>query len=753
MSSVNLEIGGMTCATCAGRIERKLNRLDGVAASVNYATGMAHVDGSADLATLVSTVEGLGYTARLPSRGPDRELSSGWRAVAAAVLAVPVIALAMVPGLQFAGWQQVSIVLAAPVVWWGGWPFHRAALLGLRHRSTTMDTLVSLGAAVSFGWSTWLLIAGGMQHLYLEVGVAIVTFMLLGRWFEERAKRRAGSALRALAEMGAKEASILSADGTERLVPVATLRVGDRFVVRPGEKVATDGLVLEGSSAVDMSMLTGESVPVEVAAGDPVVGASVNAGGRIVVAATRVGDSTQLAQLTRLVTEAQSGKAPVQRLADRISAVFVPFVLAASALTLAGWLIAGRPVAAALAAAIAVLIVACPCALGLATPTALLVGTGRGAQLGVLIRGPHVLESTRRIDTVVLDKTGTVTSGVMRVVEVSPLPGVDRDELLRLAGAVEHAAEHPVARAIAAAAAVAAVAKDGLPTVQGFLALPGLGATGTVEGYDVLVGRERLLLDRGVAIEPSDVVCASPPSNVAAPGAVSTVTCADQASTVTHADQESNVDSSLGVTRGGGATTVLVAWDGVLRGSVWVADTVKPTSAEAVARLRSLGLTPWLVTGDTEATARAVAATIGVDDVVAGVLPAEKVDVIRRLQAQGRVVAMIGDGVNDAAALAAADLGIAMGTGTDVAIEASDLTIVRTTDDGTDLRAAADAVALSRATLRTIKANLFWAFAYNVAMIPLAAAGLVSPMLAAAAMAASSVLVVTNSLRLFRFAR
>jgi P-type Cu+ transporter len=697
LSDVDLTIGGMTCASCATRIERKLNRLDGVNASVNFATGTAHVrhDPAVSVPTLVSTVEALGYTAE-PAAGASAPGSYGLRVLLCAYLALPVLAIAMVDAWHYPGWDWTALVLGGFVVFWGGWPFHRAAVLAARHRLATMDTLVSMGSLVAYGWSLYAVLAGRGDS-YVEVGTALVTFLLVGRWIEARGTRRAGAALRALVELGARDAALLHPDGHEERVDIASLKVGDRFVVRPGEKVATDGVVVSGASAVDASLLTGESTPVEVSAGDPVVGASINAGGRLVVEATTVGERTQLAQMARLVAQAQSGKAPVQRLADRVSAVFVPVVIAIGMLTFAGWLLAGQPVATALTVGIAVLIVACPCALGLATPTALLAGTGRGAQLGILIRGPQVLESTRRVDTVVLDKTGTVTAGVMSVVGVTPRPGVDRDEVLRLAAAVEHAAEHPVARAIVAAA------KDDLPAVQDFLATPGLGAQGTVDGRCVLVGRSRFLAAQGIALE-----------DVAAEG-------------------------------------VLVAWDGQLQGCIEVRDTVKRTSAEAVARLRSLGLRPVLLTGDTAASARAVAEAVGIDEVVAEVLPAGKVEEVRRLQRAGQVVAMVGDGVNDAAALAVADLGIAMGSGSDVAIEASDLTVVRRADGVVDPRAAADAVALSRATLRTIKANLVWAFGYNAVMIPVAAAGLITPMLAAAAMALSSVCVVGNSVRLFRF--
>jgi Cu+-exporting ATPase len=740
-TTIELAIGGMTCAACANRVERTLNRLDGVTATVNYATEKAHVRAPDDLdpATLVARVEAAGYTATLPrpatdpadtaadAGGPDPADAPRRRLVTSIVLAVPVVAMAMVPALQFTYWQWISLTLAAPVVTWAAWPFHRAAWTNLRHGAATMDTLVSLGVLAAFAWSLWALLFGtagvpGMTHpfaltiapsdgagnIYLEVAAGVTTFILAGRYFEARAKRRAGAALRALLELGAKDVGVLR-DGKELRVPVAQLAEGDRFVVRPGEKIATDGVVEDGSSAVDVSMLTGESVPVEVGPGDAVVGATVNAGGRLVVRATRVGDRTRLAQMARLVEDAQSGKADVQRLADRVSGVFVPIVIALAAATLAFWLGTGAGAATAFAAAVAVLIIACPCALGLATPTALLVGTGRGAQLGILIKGPEVLESTRRVDTVVLDKTGTVTTGRMALVGVHLADGVAEDDALRLAGAVEDASEHPVARAIADGARDRLGA---LPPVEGFANLEGLGVQGVVDGHAVLAGRAALLAERSRPL---------PPGLAAA-----------------RAAEEER-----------GRTTVAVAWDGEARAVLAVADTVKPTSADAVARLRALGLTPVLLTGDNTAVARTVAAQVGIDpdSVVAEVLPAGKVDVVARLQERGRVVAMVGDGVNDAAALARADLGLAMGTGTDVAIEASDITLVRG-----DLRAAADAVRLARRTLGTIRGNLFWAFAYNVAALPLAAAGLLNPMLAGAAMAFSSVFVVANSLRLRRFA-
>lgn len=729
-TDVELAITGMTCASCANRIERKLNKLDGVTATVNYATEKAKVTYPASVSTddLLRTVEQAGYAAALPApagsataadettaRDPLRD-----RLVMSALLSVPVVALAMVPSWQFDYWQWLSLTLAAPVVVWGAWPFHRAAWTNLRHGATTMDTLVSVGVLAAFGWSLYALFLGtagtpGMTHpfeltvdrtdgaanIYLEAAAGVTTFILAGRWLESRAKRQSGAALRALMELGAKDVAVLR-DGTETRIPIEQLAVGDHFVVRPGEAVATDGEVTEGSSAVDRSMLTGESVPVEVGPGDPVVGATVNAGGRLVVRATRVGSDTQLAQMARLVEDAQNGKAQVQRLADRISGVFVPIVIGLAVATLGFWVGSGAGASAAFTAAVAVLIIACPCALGLATPTALMVGTGRGAQLGILIKGPEVLESTRAVDTVVLDKTGTVTSGEMAVHDVVAAEGEDAAEVLRLAGSLEHASEHPIARAVAAAAG------DLLP-VEGFTNRAGLGVEGVVDGHAVVVGRPSLLADWAQHL-PDDL------------------------------------DRAVRDAQASGRTPVAVGWDGRARGVVVVGDTVKETSAEAVRMLRDLGLTPYLLTGDNEAAARAVAQQVGIDHVVADVLPADKVDVVKRLQDEGRVVAMVGDGVNDAAALAQADLGLAMGTGTDVAIEASDLTLVRG-----DLRVAADAIRLSRRTLATIKGNLFWAFAYNVAAIPVAAAGLLNPMLAGAAMAFSSVFVVTNSLRLRGF--
>ncbi len=740
--TVDLEIQGMTCASCAARIERKLNRMPGVEASVNFATEKAHVVLPAGTAVdeAIATVRATGYDATLPpadlvasehaseSAAPaeDPEVAAlRQRLLVSAVLAVPVVALSMIPALQFTYWQWLTLTLAAPVVVWGAWPFHRAAAINLRHGAATMDTLISLGVLAAFGWSVYALFLGGAgmpgmtmtfalfpgtggTEIYLEVASAVTVFILAGRYFEARAKRRSGAALRALLDLGAKDVAVRRS-GTEVRVPIDRLAVGDEFVVRPGEKIATDGVVLEGSSAVDTSLLTGEPVPVEVGPGAAVTGATVNAGGRLVVRATRVGADTALAQIARLVEQAQSGKAPVQRLADRVSAVFVPVVIVLALATLAYWLLTGSGAEAAFTAAVAVLIIACPCALGLATPTALLVGTGRGAQLGILIKGPEILESTRRVDTIVLDKTGTVTTGAMRLVDVVAADGVEQVDVLRLAGALEDASEHPIAGAIADGARERV---GTLPAVESFVATQGLGVTGVVDGHAVAAGRGSWLADEWS--QPLDDSLAA---------------AARQA-------------------QAAGRTVVAVGWDGAARGLLLVADTVKPSSAQAVSQLRELGLRPMLLTGDNAAAAATVAAEVGIDptEVIAEVLPAQKARMVSDLQSRGRRVAMVGDGVNDAAALAQADLGIAMGTGTDVAIEASDLTLVRG-----DLRAAVDAIRLSRRTLGTIKGNLFWAFAYNVAALPLAMAGLLNPLIAGAAMAFSSVFVVSNSLRLRRF--
>ncbi|QZT61542.1 heavy metal translocating P-type ATPase [Mycolicibacterium austroafricanum] len=733
MNTVELSIGGMTCASCAARVEKKLNKLDGVTATVNFATEKARVAFGDEVSPeqLVSAVESAGYQAQLPERpdepadpADDPTAALKRRLLICVALSVPVIAMAMVPALQFTYWQWLSLTLAAPVVVWGAWPFHQAAWTNLRHGSATMDTLISIGTLAALSWSIYALFWGaagipGMTHpfeltiartdgtsnIYLEAAAGVTTFILAGRYFEARAKRRAGAALRALLELGAREVTVRRG-GAEQRIPIEQLLIGDEFVVRPGEKIAADGTVVEGASAVDASMLTGESVPEEVQPGDQVVGATVNVDGRLVVRADRVGSDTQLAQMARMVEDAQNGKAQAQRLADRISGVFVPIVIALSVATLGFWIGSGFPVAAAFTAAVAVLIIACPCALGLATPTALMVGTGRGAQLGILIKGPEVLEDTRRVDTVILDKTGTVTTGSMTLVDVFAAEGQQPDEVLRVAGAVESSSEHPIARAIAAGAQE----KFGeLPAVTAFTNLRGLGVSGEVDGRAVLLGRLRLLADRSLDI-PSELEVA-----------------------VARAESD-------------GRTAVVVGWDGQARGALMVADAVKPTSAEAISLLKRLGLTPIMVTGDNEAVARAVAAEVGIDEVIAGVLPQDKVDTVKRLQRDGKVVAMVGDGVNDAAALAQADLGLAMGSGTDVAIEASDLTLV-----SNDLRAVPDAIRLSRKTLSTIKGNLFWAFAYNVAALPLAAAGLLNPMIAGAAMAFSSVFVVSNSLRLRAF--
>nr|WP_084377731.1 heavy metal translocating P-type ATPase [Mycolicibacterium novocastrense] len=741
--SVELSIGGMTCASCAARVEKKLNKLDGISASVNYATEKAKVTyrGSIDIAQLIAAVAAAGYTAAAPppsvaAGGEDVETTAAesdeaaslrTRLLISLVLTVPVVVLSMIPPLQFTNWQWLALTLASPVVVWGALPFHQAAWVNARHGAATMDTLISLGVTAAYLWSLWALFlghagmpgmrmtfslfpatGGGADHIYLEVASALTVFILAGRFFEARAKTRSGAALRALMDMGAKDVAVLRG-GAETRIPTAQLALGDIFVVRPGEKVATDGVVTEGDSAVDASMLTGESVPIEVRPGDRVIGATVNVGGRLLVRATRIGADTQLAQMARLVADAQNGKAPVQRLADRVSAIFVPIVIALSLITMGVWLLAGHT-AAAFTAAVAVLIIACPCALGLATPTALLVGTGRGAQLGILIKGPQVLESTRRVDTIVLDKTGTVTTGRMSLIAVYPGVGEDAAQVLTLAGALENASQHPIAQAIVASAAANG---DALPSVDGFTNHDGLGVSGVVAGRAMLVGRRGCLTEQWSLTAPDDLVDA-----------------AEQAETQ-------------------GQTPVWVGWDGAIRGVIVVADTIKSTSAAAVGQFRRLGLRPVLLTGDNRRAAHAVAARVGIDprDVIAEVLPADKLDAVKDLQAQGRTVAMVGDGVNDAAALVQADLGLAMGTGTDVAIEASDLTLV-----GGDLRAGADAIRLSRSTLKTIKGNLFWAFAYNIAALPLAALGLLNPLIAGAAMAFSSVFVVSNSLRLRRFA-
>ncbi|MFE7108454.1 heavy metal translocating P-type ATPase [Streptomyces sp. NPDC057575] len=741
-AEVELAIGGMTCASCAARIEKKLNRMDGVEATVNYATEKAKVSYRGEdisVQDLIATVEKTGYTAHEPAP-PARTAEEGaapgaaeadelrplrQRLLTAVALAVPVIAMSMIPALQFDYWQWLSLTLTAPVVTYAAWPFHKAAFTNARHGAATMDTLISVGTTAAFLWSLWALFFGtagmvGMTHpfeltigrsdgagnIYLEAAAGVTAFILAGRYFEARSKRKAGAALKALLELGAKEVTVLRG-GREVTVPTAELQVGDRFLVRPGEKIATDGTVVEGASAVDASMLTGESVPVEVGVGDSVTGATLNAGGRLVVEATRIGADTQLARMAKLVEDAQNGKAAAQRLADRISAVFVPVVIALALGTLGFWLGNGAGLTAAFTAAVAVLIIACPCALGLATPTALMVGTGRGAQLGILIKGPEVLETTRRVDTIVLDKTGTVTTGRMTLLDVHTAAGTTETDVLRLAGAVEHASEHPIAQAVAAGAAERT--GTALPTPEDFANIAGLGVQGVVEGHAVLVGREQLLAEWEIHLP------------------------------VELARRKAEAEAA-------GRTAIAVAWDGEARAVLEVADAVKDTSAEAIERLRALGLTPILLTGDNRAVAEAVAAEVGIEKVYAEVMPEDKVDVVKKLQAEGRSVAMVGDGVNDAAALAQADLGLAMGTGTDAAIEAGDLTLVRG-----DLRAAADAIRLSRKTLGTIRTNLFWAFAYNVAALPLAAAGLLNPMIAGAAMAFSSVFVVGNSLRLRGF--
>ncbi|TYL50265.1 heavy metal translocating P-type ATPase [Agromyces mariniharenae] len=738
---VELDVGGMTCASCAARIEKKLNRMPGVEATVNYATERASIalpEGTS-VDDAIATIEATGYTAELPAPPPTSDdteagerdgmsaevASLRRRLIVSTALTVPVVAMSMIPVLQFTNWQWLALTLAAPVAVWGAWPFHRAAWVNLRHGAATMDTLISVGVLAAFGWSLYALFFGmagmpgmtmsfalftapgqGADEIYLEVAAAVTVFILAGRYFEARAKTRSSAAITALLEMGAKEASVIR-DGAEARVPASTLAVGDLFVVRPGEKVATDGIVVEGSSAVDASMLTGESVPVEVGPGDDVIGATMNAGGRLVVCATRVGADTELAVMARLVEQAQTGKAEVQRLADRVSAVFVPIVIALALGTLVVWLLIGAGPEVAFTAAVATLIIACPCALGLATPTALLVGTGRGAQLGILIKGPQILESTRRVDTILLDKTGTVTTGRMSLTDVVAADTEDEAEVLRLAGAAEAGSEHPIAAAIVAEARTRL---GELPRLESFASAQGVGVQAVVDRHLVVVGRPGWLTSNWGITVPEDLAAAS--------------------------------DELEGL----GRTAVTVAWDGRARGVVAVSDTVKSTSAEAVAQMKRLGLTPVLVTGDNPRAARAVAAEVGIDEIHAEVLPAEKANVVSELRAGGRVVAMVGDGVNDAVALATADLGIAMGTGTDVAIEASDLTLVRS-----DLIAVVDAIRLSRRTLATIKGNLFWAFAYNVAAIPVAMLGMLNPLVAGAAMALSSVFVVSNSLRLRSF--
>ena len=739
ITDVELEIGGMTCASCATRVERKLNRIPGVEATVNYATEKARVrtDSGVDPEALIAAVESAGYTAVVPvpltpsgaggeAQIPQDETAAlRRRLIISAALTLPVVVLSMIPAIQFTNWQWLALTLAAPVAVWGAWPFHRAAWVNARHGATTMDTLISVGVLAALGWSLYALFFGmagmpgmrmsftfitvpgsGAHEIYLEVATAVTVFILGGRYIEARAKRESGAALRALLELGAKDALVLR-DGVETRIAVESLVIGDRFVVRPGEKIATDGLVVDGASAVDMSMLTGESAPVEVTVGDRVVGATVNVGGRLVAEVTRVGAETELARLGRLVEEAQTGKAEVQRLADRVSSVFVPVVIGLALLTFLGWTVFGNSIEVAFTAAIATLIVACPCALGLATPTALLVGTGRGSQLGILIRGPQVLEQTRRIDTIVLDKTGTVTTGKMSVATIIAADGENDADVLRAAGRAENGSEHPVARAIVSAAQAKHIDTTG---AESFSSTQGLGVQAVIDGNLVLVGRGSWLeRDWSISVPPA----------------------VGLAATAAEAD---------------GRTAVMVAWNGAIRGVITVSDTVKPSSAEAVKRFTSLGLTPVLLTGDNAGAAAAIGAQIGISDVRSGVTPQGKLDTIRALQAEGRVVAMVGDGVNDAAALAAADLGIAMGAGTDAAIAASDVTVM-----SGDLIVVGDAIRLARATLGTIKGNLFWAFAYNVAAIPVAMLGLLNPLIAGAAMALSSVFVVTNSLRLRRF--
>jgi heavy metal translocating P-type ATPase len=737
---VELSVGGMTCAACAARVEKKLGKLDGVRAAVNYATGTALVTAPASMPVQVLTeaVTQAGYTATArPEPGSEDadatdEHDAGWhfaylrrRLIVALIFYVPLtdlsLMLSLVPSLRFSGWQWVLAGCAAPVALWCAWPFHRAALKNARHGTSSMDTLVSLGIIAACGWSAYAMFdldnaqrSGGLWQqlihasgggIYLETAATVTTFLLAGRLYEARARRITGEAMRDLAATAARDVCVLGPGGAERRIPASQLRPGDLFVVRPGEIIAADGAVQFGQSAVDRSMMTGESVPADAAEGDSVTGGTVALTGRLVVRADRTGKDTQLSQLIRLVEQAQAQKASIQRAADRVCGVFVPAVLACAALTLAGWLLAGSPAEHAFSAALAVLIIACPCALGLATPTALVAACGRGAQLGIFIKGYQGLETSRSVTVVVLDKTGTVTTGNMSVAGVRPAGGVTRADLLRYAGAVEQASEHAVAAAISATAAAEA---GPLPQADKFRALPGLGARGTVDGRDVIIGREQLIAGRGMTVPP------------------------DLAAQCRAWEQA-------------GSTAVPIAWDGAVQGAVAVADTVKPSAASAVTRLRELGLHPVLLTGDNEATARAVAAQAGIDEVIAGTLPADKAAVIARFQAQGHRVAMVGDGVNDSPALAAANLGLALGSGTDVAMSAADLILLRD-----DLRCVPDAIELARATFRTIRRNLAWAFGYNAAALPLAALGFLNPVIASAAMTLSSAFVVTSSLRLQR---